>query len=75
MSSARFVTPPVFRAFAFAAACIAVATNAQAAPFELIYAGYFTTAEALNLASAPAPLYFAGTNPFTISARFEGARA
>ncbi len=71
MSSARFVTQLAFRTFAVAAACVTVATTAQAAPFELIYAGYFTTAEALNPASAPSPFYFAGTNPFTIRARFD----
>ncbi len=52
-------------------AFIAVSTNAQAAPFELIYSGSFNTQNALNLASQSNPTYFTDMTPFTIHAWFD----
>jgi hypothetical protein len=46
-------------------------TDAQAAPFELIYSGSFNTQNALNLASQSSPTYFTGYTPFTIHAWFD----
>lgn len=71
MPSVRFAKQTALRACFAAAACSALATQAHAAPYELIYQGFFTTAEALNPANSPSPIYFAGTNPFKINARFD----
>ena len=71
MSSVRFGTRSALRACVAAATCSTVATHSQAAPYELIYEGFFTTAEALNPASSASPIYFAGTNAFKINARFD----
>lgn len=54
-----------------AAACILVSVGAQATPFELIYTGYFNSDEALNLASAAAPIHFGQDTAFTLNARFD----
>ncbi len=56
-----------------AAACILVSAGAQAAPFELIYTGYFNSDEALNLASASAPSYFGRDTAFTLNAGFDNS--
>lgn len=53
------------------AGCTLGAVGAQAAPFELIYTGTFSSVEALNLASASAPTFFTGSTPFTIHALFD----
>lgn len=44
---------------------------AQAAPYELIYSGTFTTDEALNLATANNPSHFSKVTPFTFYALFD----
>ncbi|MBS0448762.1 MAG: PEP-CTERM sorting domain-containing protein [Proteobacteria bacterium] len=49
----------------------AAAVAAHAAPYELIYTGTFNTTEALNLASASTPTYFAATTDFTIHSFFD----
>jgi hypothetical protein len=71
MSSGRHVNRAVLRVCFAAAACSMVATYSHSPPYELIYEGLFTSAEAFNPASSPAPIYFAGTNPFKIKARFD----
>jgi hypothetical protein len=43
---------------------------AQAAPFQLIYSGVFSTQDALNLATDPNPTFFTGATPFTLRAWF-----
>lgn len=55
------------------AGCAFAATGAQATTFELVYTGTFNSQEALNLASASSPTYFAGSTPFTIRALFDDA--
>jgi len=52
-------------------ACIVVSASAQAAPFELIYTGYFNSDEALNLASASTPSYFRQDTAFKLNAGFD----
>jgi hypothetical protein len=54
-----------------AAGCAVTAIAAQASPYELIYKGYFSTEEALNLQSSSSPTFFAQTTAFTIDARFD----
>lgn len=71
MSSGRHVNRAALRVCIAAAACSMVTTYSHSAPYELIYDGFFTSAEALNPTSSPAPIYFAGTNPFKIKARFD----
>lgn len=54
-----------------AAACAAACLGANAAPFELTYSGWFSTAEALNPASDASPTHFGATTPFLLQARFD----
>jgi hypothetical protein len=53
------------------ALCATAAIGAHAAQFELVYTGTFTTQEALNLASAPGPVFFTDTTAFTIHSFFD----
>ncbi|HEX4773772.1 MAG TPA: PEP-CTERM sorting domain-containing protein [Bryobacteraceae bacterium] len=52
-------------------AFIAVPSQTQAAPFELIYNGVFNTQDALNPASQSTPTFFKAATPFTIRAWFD----
>lgn len=54
-----------------AAALVTSSCAAHAVPFEFAYSGYFSTNEALNLASGPSLTFFTGLTPFTIIARFD----
>lgn len=64
---------PTFSRLAKRFAYVLAATSlcAQAAPYELVYTGYFSTDEALNLQSAATPSYFTAMTPFTINAHFD----
>jgi hypothetical protein len=48
-----------------------VAGHVQAASFEMIYSGVFSTQNALNLASQSTPTFFTTPTPFTIRALFD----
>jgi hypothetical protein len=52
-----------------------VTMAAQAAPFEMIYTGVFSTQNALNPAGDIDPTYFAEPTPFTITAWFDTSSA
>ena len=56
-------------AFALTASC--VASPAAAAPFQLLYNGVFSTANALNLASQSSPTFFGSPTPFALNAFFD----
>jgi hypothetical protein len=71
VSRNRSVAVVVKAARMIAAGCALTAIGAQASPYELIYKGYFSTDEALNLQSSMSPTFFDQTTAFTINARFD----
>ena len=66
-------TASTFAPVAIAAIAAVAASGANAANFELDYTGNFATTEALNLATASMPTYFAAPTPFSVRAIFSDA--
>jgi hypothetical protein len=71
MSHARRAAATSFVARSLVGLCSTAAIGAHAAQFELVYTGTFNTQEALTLASAPEPAFFAETTAFTIHSFFD----
>ena len=65
------VVPAFVSRFVFGACVLACSSGAYATSYELVYTGTFSSADALNPASASSPTFFGGTTAFTVDSYFD----